>query len=230
MNSTGCTIPDGNIVSFHSPIELHVYGGAGNHTGPDSNGDIENEIDGVVYEVIGDNKFAYLPDGVNYEITGIPTGTGNFDVRIQTITNGDVIGLNYWDDLPVEQANFLVGEGVPTYILNTPASAILSEDEVSDITRPVTELEIKGNEKSSDNYISSTHIILTATDDNAGVLKTEYSLDNGQTWISYNEPIVINDRGGVRLMYKSTDKAGNVEVIRLKVVNIIHPGNSGKKK
>ncbi|MEK7176009.1 MAG: alpha/beta hydrolase, partial [Patescibacteria group bacterium] len=38
-NSGNCAIPNGRIVSFHSPIELHIYDSSGNHTGPDANGD-----------------------------------------------------------------------------------------------------------------------------------------------------------------------------------------------
>lgn len=229
MSAEGCSVPDGKLVSFHSPVELHVYDNVGNHAGPDSNGDIENKINGVVYEVIGDNKFAYLPDGLDYEIIGTPTGAGTFDIRIQTVSDGEVTALSYWNELPVDQTNFSVGNEVPTTISNITASATLTQDAAADITKPTTEIEIKGNEKSPDHYISSVHVTLTAMDDNAGVLKTEYSLDDGQTWLSYNDPIHVNDRGGVKLMYKSTDRAGNVEIIKSKIINIIWPGNSGKK-
>ena len=229
VSAEGCSIPNGKIVSFHSPVELHVYDSASNHAGPDSNGDIENKIDGVTYEVIGDNKFAYLPDGVNYELVGIPTGSGTFDVRVQTITDGEVTALSYWHQLPVEQTSFEIGRDVPDTILNVPASSVLNQEAANDVTKPITEVIIKGNKKSLDEYISSVHVSLVAMDDSAGVLKTEYSIDNGETWMSYNDPIHINDRGGVKVMYKSTDRVGNVEVIKSKIINIIYPGNSGNK-
>jgi pimeloyl-ACP methyl ester carboxylesterase len=227
--SDGCSIPNGKLVSFHSPIELHVYDNAGHHSGPNSNGDVENGIEGVVYEVLEDNKFAYLPDGVEYEISGTPTGHGTFDVRIQSVENGEVVALSYWDELPVANTNFRISEETPTSILSKPASAVLFGDEAIDLNKPSTEINIKGNEKSPGSYISSVHVTLSPIDDSSGILKTEYSLDGGQTWLRYNEPIHINDRGGVELMYKSTDRAGNVEVTKSKIINIIWPGNSGKR-
>lgn len=230
LSAEGCSIPNGKIVSFHSPIELHIHDNIGNHAGPDSKGDIENKINGVVYEIIGDNKFAYLPDRINYEVIGIPTGPGTFDIRIQSIVNGKITALNYWNQLSISQTSFSVGNEVPTIILDVPASAILNQDQANDITKPITEIKIKGNEKTPGSYISSVHVTLAGMDDNSGVLKTEYSRNDGKTWIRYNEPILINDRGGVKLMYKSTDKAGNVEIVKSKIINIIQPGNSGNKK
>ncbi|MDO8565513.1 MAG: alpha/beta fold hydrolase [bacterium] len=117
--SSGCTIPDGRIVSFHSPIELHIYDSSGNHVGPDANGDIENEITGVTYEVIGDNKFAFLPNGVNYTIRGNATNSGTFDVRIQELVSGEVATTTLWTDLVLQtttQVQFSVNSNTPTQI------------------------------------------------------------------------------------------------------------------
>ncbi|OHB05320.1 MAG: hypothetical protein A3A26_01900 [Candidatus Zambryskibacteria bacterium RIFCSPLOWO2_01_FULL_47_14] len=118
-DSAGCTIPDGKIVSFHSPIDLHIYDSSGNHTGPDENGDIENEILGVVYEMIDGNKFAYLPTGTNYIIKGNATDAGTFDVRIQEIVGGEVTTTTVFADLPltsVTQAQFSISTSTPAQI------------------------------------------------------------------------------------------------------------------
>lgn len=118
-SSNGCTIPDGRIVSFHSPIELHIYDTSGNHTGPDDNGDIENEVAGVIYEVIGDNKFAFLPNGVEYTVKGEATSEGSFDVRIQEVVGGEVATTTVFADIPLvltTQAQFIVGSNIPTKV------------------------------------------------------------------------------------------------------------------
>ncbi len=123
-SSNGCNIPDGRIVSFHSPIELHVYDSSGNHVGPDVNGDIENEISGVTYEVIGDNKFAYLPNGTTYSIKGSATGNGSFDVRIQEVVSGEVVTTTLWTDVALTsttQTQFTINS-------NTPAQIELDKD------------------------------------------------------------------------------------------------------
>jgi pimeloyl-ACP methyl ester carboxylesterase len=112
LSSEGCSIPNGKIVSFHSPIELHIYDESGNHVGPDENGDIENEVPGVVYETIGDNKFAYLPDGLTYTIRGNATDDGVFDTRIQEVSDGEVISTTVFSDIPLKsetQVTFGIG-------------------------------------------------------------------------------------------------------------------------
>ncbi len=117
--SSGCTIPDGRIVSFHSLIELHIYDSSNNHTGPDVNGDIENNIAGVTYEVIGDNKFAFLPNGVNYTIKGSATASGTFDVRIQELVNGEVATTTLFTDITLTsttRTQFSINSNTPTQI------------------------------------------------------------------------------------------------------------------
>ena len=123
-NSGNCTIPNGRIVSFHSPIELHIYDSSGNHTGPDANGDIENNITGVTYEVVDDNKFAFLPDGTSYTIKGSATSAGTFDVRIQELVNGEVATTTLFTDAVLTQTSqvqFSINS-------NTPAQITLDHD------------------------------------------------------------------------------------------------------
>jgi pimeloyl-ACP methyl ester carboxylesterase len=241
-SASNCNIPNGKIVSFHSPIELHIYDSHGNHTGPDINGDIENNIAGVSYDVIEGNKFAFLPEGATYKIMGEATDSGTFNARIQTITNEDTIETIYYNKVEITnttQAQFSIdgvsttditldkdGDGIFEVAL-TPTS-VLDGNESEDITKPITNINITGNKLSDDSFISAVRVHLSAEDDNSGVLSTEYSLDGGTSWNIYDKPFTINERGGVELMYRSTDRAGNVET-KSTIINIINPGNSGRK-
>jgi hypothetical protein len=54
-------------------------------------------------------------------------------------------------------------------------------------------------------------ISLTGSDDHSGVLKTQYSLDEGTTWSSYENPIKISAEGIAAIQYYSVDRAGNYE-------------------
>ncbi len=117
--SGGCGIPDGRLVSFHSPIELHVYDSSGNHAGPNTDGDIENELSGVVYEEIGDNKFAFLPNGANYTVRGVATDSGTFDVRVQELVGGEVVTTTLWTDVALTlstQVEFSINSATPAQI------------------------------------------------------------------------------------------------------------------
>lgn len=99
-----CGVPDGRLVSFHSPITLQITDQYGNYAGPNENGDIENNIDGLVYEVIEDTKFAYLPDGMNYTVYGESTGSGDFDIRVETIKDGIVATTDLYEDILLSQS------------------------------------------------------------------------------------------------------------------------------
>jgi len=119
MSDADCPVADGKIVSFHSPIDLNVYDSSGNHTGPNADGDIENNIPGVVYETIEDNKFSYLPDGQEYNIVGDAIGFGVFDTRIETMVGGEVTSTTLFNDVlinPESQTKFSVGSSIPTQI------------------------------------------------------------------------------------------------------------------
>ena len=146
MSDAYCPVADGKIVSFHSPIDLNVYDSSGNHTGPDVNGDIENNIPGVVYEIIEDNKFAYLPDGQEYNIVGNSTDSGTFDTRIETMTGGEVTSTTLFNDVAISsesQAKFAVGAVIPNQI-----SVDKNGDGVFELTVDVS--------KVSDGFLEST--------------------------------------------------------------------------
>ena len=158
LSSSGCTIPNGKIVSFHSPIELHIYDQSNNHAGPNSDGDIENNISGVAYEEIGDNKFAFLPDGVEYQVKGNATSAGTFDVRIQEMVGGEVTTTTLFADLPLTpttQAQFDLGSTLPSqvyldanndgafelnYVVSTTTSGILESTGKVAVAAPQSEV------------------------------------------------------------------------------------------
>jgi hypothetical protein len=56
---------------------------------------------------------------------------------------------------------------------------------------------------------------LTAADgaEGSGVAKTEYSFD-GANWMVYTTPVTFTDNGIYNISWRSTDNAGNVEVIK----------------
>jgi len=90
-----------------------------------------------------------------------------------------------------------------------PANSVLSEDELEDYTKPTTTIFIVGTVGGNGWYVSTTSISLSATDDNSGILRIEYSLDNGAVWQPYSAPFVISEQGISTVLYKSIDRAGN---------------------
>ena len=206
----------GKVVSAHSPVELHIYDDADNHTGPNADGDIEYGIPGVTYDEIEGSKFAFLPDGVNYRVVNRATDTGAYNFYLEEINGVDKkTGEYYWDEIPLDtllaNSEILVGPGISDYVIKmdedgdgffekefTPSSS-LNAAQAGDLTAPETT-----------NAILDGEITLSAADDNAGVLKTEYSLD-GENWLRYFSPLNI---AGATIKYFSTDNAGNIEEIK----------------
>lgn len=231
----------GRSVSYHCPIDLHIYDPEGNHVGPDENGNIEMNIPGVKYDIIGDNSFAFLPDGREYIVKGEAREPGLFNARIETIENSQYVEKVYFSDLSMDststEVEFDIIDNQEEYIINIDQdgdgtldqeiepSSILKGEEMSDFAKPETTISISGTEGNDNYYISTTTIAFTAIDPiisrpSSGILHTKYSLDNGETWHIYENPIILEDSGTSTIIYYSVDRAGNKEIPKTEIVKI----------
>jgi hypothetical protein len=82
---------------------------------------------------------------------------------------------------------------------------------ISDTNPPTTTSSVSGTQGTNSWYTTDTNVTLVATDDQSGVEKTEFSLDNGSSWQAYSSPISIQSEGRNTVLYHSVDKAGNIE-------------------
>lgn len=229
---------NGYIVSFHSPIELHVYDENNNHIGPNANGDIEMGIAGASYDIIDGNKFAFLPKGHAYRIVGQATDSGTFNARVQDLENGETVKTQYFNNVPLESAStsvqYSLASGAQEVAMDidedgdrvfentiTP-NAVLDQNESADITKPQTTVTANGTVGQNNWYTSGAQITFDAVDEEngSGILKIEYSMDNGLSWQNYFVPIALNTDGYYNILYKATDRAGNVENTKEIKVNI----------
>jgi hypothetical protein len=234
-NDSICKI-SGKTIEYHCPVEMNIYDDQGNHTGPTVNGDIENNIPGVQYDIIDGNKFAFLPTGGNYRITGTAVGTGTLEVAVKTVENDQYVNTEYFNSIPLQSTSVRTeidlnpsqdsqtikvdanGDGV--FEENKTPDAILTGSEMNDLVKPATTISIAGTKGNNGYYVSDVKIDLAAADDNSGVLKTEYSLDGGKTWINYAGQFAVSRDGTTTILYSSTDKAGNREENKIAVIKI----------
>ena len=132
-----CTPIEGDILSKHSPIDLHIYDENENHAGPDEYGNIENSIPGVVYELIEDKAFVYLPKGSDYRIEGDATDNGDFDLAIKNV-NGDTVNYTrYWQGVDINtnsQIKLFINSG-------TYSSVVLDSDGDSEYETTLTDFK-----------------------------------------------------------------------------------------
>ena len=221
-----CSI-SGKVIEYHCLVDMHIYDDQGNHTGPTGNGDIENNIPGVQYDIIDGNKFVFLPADGNYRITGEAIGVGTLEVAIKTVENNQYTKTEYFNSIPLQSAstrteiNLISGQDNPVIKVDENGDGVFEEekipdtvltgDEMNDLVKPVTNINIASTKGNNNYYISDVKVSLTATDDNSGVLKTEYSLDGGEIWIKYEEEFTVFQDGTTTILYSSTDRAGNRE-------------------
>ncbi|MEU0549355.1 ThuA domain-containing protein [Micromonospora sp. NPDC005979] len=62
-------------------------------------------------------------------------------------------------------------------------------------------------------------VVLASTDAGSGIKTVEWSLDGG-AWTPYTTPVEVNGDGQHELLYRSTDKAGNVETLKSAILKI----------
>ncbi|MDE1970884.1 MAG: alpha/beta fold hydrolase [Patescibacteria group bacterium] len=226
VSATDCGI-QGKEISWHSPVEIHVYDTEGRHTGPTGNNAIEYGIPGVEYTVAGHDKFVFLPSGgESYHLVMKGLDSGSFDMKVAQNVNGAVGETAVFNDVPITASSTGTmditdtstddtlqvdsGEGEsPSMIL---ASSHLAAGEEGDVTPPTTSLEIEGA-RDNGAYQGPTTVSLTATDDNAGVAETYVARDGGDTE-AYRGPLVLSDLGAHTLRYYSVDNAGNDETLQ----------------
>ncbi|KKI91137.1 hypothetical protein WQ54_16470 [Bacillus sp. SA1-12] len=85
---------------------------------------------------------------------------------------------------------------------------------------PVTKIELQSSSpKGNEWYSSDVNVSLNATDDQSGVAKTIYKLNNGD-WNKYTKAFKLQNEGIYTIEYKSIDKAVNEEEVKSKAVKI----------
>jgi hypothetical protein len=216
-NAVGLCKLSGDIVEVHSPVSLDIYDQDNRHTGLAADGETEYGIPGVQYEMIDNEKFAFMPSGAHYRVVTRAQSTGAYDMYITHTDDTDVVThQSYYHAVPLVTENstgtiMLADETVSPMISiddnddtvtdrTVTASSSLESDKVNDHTPPVTTAAFDG-----------TMVTLSATDDISGVLNTKYSTDN-VVWNVYSNP--FKAKVGVTVYFVSLDAAGNTEDIK----------------
>jgi len=217
----------GKIIGIYSPAKLHSYDENGNHVGINSDGIVEVNIPGATYDELGEEQFIYLPDGGHYTVSTNATGEGSFDLKIKTYENSQLteekLFLNIDQSLQTKTTMSLDsdtpvlsvdnnGDGNTDRLL--PPTSTLTGDQLLDFVPPTSTIQSTGIQGSEGWYRSNVNLTLNSQDNASGILKTEYSLEGGQTVQTYTGPISLENEGITKIKYHSIDNAGNEEVVK----------------
>lgn len=202
--------------------ELDLYDSSNNHTGLNSNSEVETNIPDTYYSSIEKNKTVFIKKkATKVKVKTSTKTTTKTDIKIRTYSGDKVTktiiykNVPITKDVPVEFELDPASSISPTIIINgvsTPPTSEVEGDNALDQTAPITTIKIDGTKDSSGNYSGSVTVTISSTDTGSGILKTEYSLDNGKTVQTYTSPFTINSTGLNTLQVKSIDKLGNEEI------------------
>jgi hypothetical protein len=90
------------------------------------------------------------------------------------------------------------------------ATVLINNVAIDDRLPPVTSAKVNGMQAGGV-HAGEVKVELTATDAVAGVKRTEYSVDGGASWKTYEVPVLIADAGGHVIHYRSIDRVENLE-------------------
>src|SRR3989344_3241811 len=189
-DSSVCGI-EGQELIWRSPVDVHIYDSQGRHTGPIGNDAIEYGIPEIDYEIFGHEKFIFVPsDAEIYQIIAHGLDAGTFDLSIRQNDNGTVTGASVFNDIPVTASsevklvlsggsiisNIEVDEDGDGTFIPVPATSFLSSLEAEDTTPP--DIVIVSPTSKSYERSEVLPIDVLVSDDNSGLLTTEFMLDN----------------------------------------------------
>jgi pimeloyl-ACP methyl ester carboxylesterase len=202
---------EGVQISADQDANLDLYDDLGNHTGLSSNGLLETNIPGTFYDTLGDSKHVFikrLSKKATVKITSPKTTTSK--IKIRNYTNDSVSKTTLYNNVQVTPTSPIQFTIDPTIVIapiliqgstNIQYSSEATGSASVDQTPPKTIVTIDG-----------ATVTLTASDNESGVLKIEYSLDNGVTIETYTLPFTISIPGDTTIYVKATDKVGNEEI------------------
>lgn len=235
-------------MALYSPLDIHLYDDAGNHTGPKKviidgveQTVFEEGIPNSYYYQFGERKYVGFGSGehIRIEMDGYAMGSYTLKMEeVQETETGDaVIAHTTFENLPTTPETIISLDIPETGLANvTLLEADMNSDGINDyeivpvengiatldITPPVTAFSAIGTRGTNSWYTSDVTVTLAAQDEEngSGVATTDYSIDNGVIWNTYTDPVIVSQEGMSNVLYTSTDKQGNKEKIKTETVKV----------
>jgi len=223
---------DGQQLSVYD-ADLDLYDNSGNHTGLDSNGEVETKIPDTSYHKSSKSIHVFVDKSATKVTAKIKSSkTIKANIKIRNYSQDSINKTIFYNDVPVNNSStvqFVIdpnSQNTPTLTSGTQtitASAEATGSAALDQTPPTTSIQISGTKDASGIYTGPVTVTLTGSDSGSGILRTEYSLDNGVTVQTYTAPFTISTPGKTTIQVKSIDKLGNEEIPQTITIEIAAP-------
>lgn len=220
---------------LHSPLALSIKDVDGHIVSATT-----SDIPGARYQRFGEVQYISVPVSAHPTVVLDGEAEGSFTLEVKEVEGDALIAETTFAAIPnttdtivtmdfpdgtLEHAESLIidydGNGEADLSLEPKIGEVVTTT-LQDTVSPVTTLSASGTQGQNGWYTSDAVITLSAMDNEngSGVDKTEYSLDNGTTWITYLDPVTIVSEGITTFQYHSTDKANNQEAIKTEIISI----------
>lgn len=215
-------------------LDLHAITPDGKHIGVNyQTGQYENQIPGAI--VSGDNQgspeWILLPESTNAKLyvsshdnKSFLDANPNIAAQIGDTNDSYEVYARFIDP----QTGIFTSQTLANQTISPTQNIVYQTQGTTDISvspgivdsqPPATTISISGTQGQNNWYTSDLQVALSANDD-SGVLKTEYSLDNGQNWIQYAQPFVATQEGIRVVLFRSYDIVGNIESAKSQEIKI----------
>lgn len=219
---------------------VQVVDAEGNFTGVDEDGILVHDLEDVTYLFTDGGVILTIPSDAPYRLVIHDTGSQPMQIigadyampatlgRTDGDTEYSAQTQAIFDNVPAVDGGMAVVESAGAALaqielaVDTNADGVLETQlapqaildgpaQLQDTTMPTTTLTIQGPQNGQDAYTGPVTATISAVDDNAGVLKSYYSLDAGQSWQEYSAPMQIAPGESTSVHAYSVDRAGNQE-------------------
>lgn len=237
-NSLPVQVKDQKIVLEGEQIslddgELDLYDDQNRHCGPKANGEIEENIPEVTCTTSGNTKHAFVKKkAAKVKVTATrkkpATISKTSTIKKRSYRQDQISKTTIYKDIIIDEKGKIEFDLNPSLdtspsiifypdatksdIVTIPPTSEVSGGPALDQTPPTTSTEISGTKDSSGIYTGPVTITLTGNDSDSGILRTEYSLDNGQTVQTYTGPFTVSNSGETIVQIKTIDNTGNEEI------------------
>lgn len=195
------------FIQIFSPITVMVTDPQGRRIGFENEAEV-NQIPDSFYSGPGEEQFMLIPDPADgaYDIDATGTGSGEYAILSSVISDTS------------EASTTVNGTALPNavieYALNISTDATTTIIAVpKDTIAPMTIASSTGGEQVNGWFLSNIDVAFAATDNDGGVgvAGTEYSFDDGITWLAATSSVSVQGDGIHIIFYRSTDLVGNRE-------------------
>jgi len=204
------------FIQIFSPITVMVTDPQGRRIGFE-NGMGVNQIPDAFYSGPGEEQFMLIPDPADgaYDVDATGTGSGEYAILSSVISDTS------------EASTTVNGTALPNAVIEYALS--ISTDatttivaEPKDTIAPTTTASTTGGGQVNGWFLANVDVAFVATDNDGGVgvAGTEYSFDDGITWLAATSSVSVQGDGIHAILYRSTDLVGNREETKFLEVKI----------